>query len=207
MTSSDEIILVPADPGNVALVPELMFATDPYIWSYLFNGQRSLFDRYIMKLWPHRENIYSYDTTTAAMMGDQLLGIEMGYPVETIDNRNRKTREVASGLFDDAMVADMVVRGRLIDYILPNAPKRAYKLHTLSITENARNRGLGKLLLENAFEKARSHGLKSVHLGVYADNSAVRFYKRMGMEILVETRVPRLEAHGIKKHYQMVKEL
>jgi ribosomal protein S18 acetylase RimI-like enzyme len=59
--------------------------------------------------------------------------------------------------------------------------------------------------LENAFQRARHAGLKSVHLDVYAGNPAIRLYERAGMEILVETRVPRLERdHGIPPHYRMV---
>jgi ribosomal protein S18 acetylase RimI-like enzyme len=64
------------------------------------------------------------------------------------------------------------------------------------------------VLLENAFQRARDAGLKSVHLDVYEDNPAMRLYERAGMKVLVESRVPALEReYGIPGHYRMVLEL
>jgi hypothetical protein len=40
-----------------------------------------------------------------------------------------------------------------------------------------------------------------------SDNPAVRFYGRMGMEILSESRVLLLQQYGIASHYRMVKNL
>ena len=51
------------------------------------------------------------------------------------------------------------------------------------------------------------NGYRVCQLDVVSDSPAVRFYGRMGMEILSESRVLPLEKHGIASHYRMVKNL
>ena len=118
-----------------------------------------------------------------------------------------RTQEVVQSLFDDDMLRIIGKSARELICFSPHMPKSAYYLQSISVTGAGRNRGIGKLLLENAFEKARKAGLKSVHLDVYADNPAIRFYEKMGMKIWVETRLLELAAHGIKTQYRMVKQL
>jgi ribosomal protein S18 acetylase RimI-like enzyme len=208
MISSAKITLGPADPGNANLVPDLIFETNPYIWSYLFNGQRGAFDHWILGLFQKTKNTYSYDTATVAMAEGDLIGIEMGFAAEATNLRDQKTAEESLGLLDDTMIADMTKRGRFTGYLSPHVPANAYKLHTLSVANAGQNRGIGTLLLENAFEKALKAGLKSVHLNVYADNPAVHLYEKMGMKILIETRLPELaRKQNIKTQYRMVREL
>jgi len=60
-------------------------------------------------------------------------------------------------------------------------------------------------LMEAAFELGRSEGCRSCHLDVDSSTPAVQFYERLGMRILVETRVPVIP--GVHAHYRMVREL
>jgi ribosomal protein S18 acetylase RimI-like enzyme len=92
--------------------------------------------------------------------------------------------------------------------LIPPIPEDAYYVQHLAVVPELRGRGLGARLLARAFEKAAAGGYRSCHLDVVAGGPAARFYRRMGMEVLSETRVPRLESdYGVPPHARMVKTL
>lgn len=54
----------------------------------------------------------------------------------------------------------------------------------LCVDENYRKRGIGRTLVEYAFEYAKSSGYYNVTLNVWADNkNAVEFYKNLGLSV------------------------
>jgi ribosomal protein S18 acetylase RimI-like enzyme len=65
--------------------------------------------------------------------------------------------------------------------------------------------GVGRQLIDVAKAKARDAGCQRICLDVAAENDAVQFYERLGMQVAVETRVPELEDnHGVGALYHMV---
>jgi ribosomal protein S18 acetylase RimI-like enzyme len=94
-----------------------------------------------------------------------------------------------------------------VPFLVPPFPADAYYILHLASAPFVRGRGVGARLLKAAFERARRDGLRICQLDVASDNPAVRFYERMGMEILSESRVVPLQEHGIASHYRMVKNL
>jgi ribosomal protein S18 acetylase RimI-like enzyme len=97
---------------------------------------------------------------------------------------------------------------RWMPFLIPPIPEGAYYVQHLAVVPELRGRGVGAQLLEHAFGKAARGGYRSVQLDVVADGPAVRFYRRMGMEALSETRVPRLEAdYKVSTHLRMTKSL
>lgn len=57
---------------------------------------------------------------------------------------------------------------------------------SLAIKEGFRNQGLGRQLMEQAFEALRVKGFKQISLSVDKDNKAVNLYKRLAFEIVEE---------------------
>lgn len=54
----------------------------------------------------------------------------------------------------------------------------------ICVDENYRKRGIGRTLVEYAFEYAKSSGYYNVTLNVWADNkNAVEFYKNLGLSV------------------------
>jgi ribosomal protein S18 acetylase RimI-like enzyme len=94
-----------------------------------------------------------------------------------------------------------------VQYLVPPVPNDAYYVLHLASAPVARGRGVGARLLAAAFDRARHNGYRVCQLDVVSDNPAVRFYGRMGMEILSESRVLLLQQHGVASHYRMVKNL
>jgi len=77
----------------------------------------------------------------------------------------------------------------------------------LASARDARGRGVGAQLHGAVFDRARRNGYRVCQLDVASDNPAVRFYERMGMEILSESRVRPLQKHGVANHYRIIKTL
>jgi len=207
MVLTENVKLSPADPDQVAFVPDLVFETNPALWSYVFFGQRSAFNQYIIELWPRKGNHLSHDIATAAIADHELIGIERGYSGAKKNSIEVKTAEALKIIYDDNMLRKLNNNLKKMIYITPYIPKSAYYLQSLSVASAGQNLGIGKLLLENVFNKARKKGLKSVHLDIYAENSAIGFYENMGMKLCVNTQITELVAHGIKTQCRMVKQL
>lgn len=68
-----------------------------------------------------------------------------------------------------------------------------YHLHKLYVMPTMQGNGVGKLLLEKAFNYAgenKDKGYARIELNVNRNNKAVGFYKRMGMNIVKEGDFP-----------------
>lgn len=136
-----------------------------------------------------------------------LLGIELGYDAKTQADVARDTGRHASQMLTPEQFAHLREAVSYVHYLVPPVPGDAYYVLHLASAADARGRGVGARLLAAAFERARGNGYRICQLDVASDNVAVRFYQRMGMEILSESRVLPLQQHGIASHYRMVKDL
>ncbi len=69
-------------------------------------------------------------------------------------------------------------------------------------------KGIGAKLLQCAFEQAKKMNCRTIQLDAVSNQPAVKFYQKMGMEILTETYVPKLqEAANIGPSCRMYKDL
>ena len=50
----------------------------------------------------------------------------------------------------------------------------------MAVTEDARGKGVGTLLLQTALDEVERRGIAAVSLSVDPDNQAIRLYKRLG---------------------------
>jgi len=209
MTGTRNFSLQPASPEFARVVPDLFFATSPAQFTHLVDGRRDVFERWVSGLWARTGSNFSHDLAIAAVGGGELLGFELGYSGADRSELARVGAAQTAELLDDESLAHMRSASRQGSiYLTPRIPGHAYYLMFLSVAPSARNRGIGTVLLENAFQRARDAGLRSVHLDVYDGNPAMRLYRRAGMEVLVESRVPSLEEkHRIGRYCRMVLEL
>lgn len=61
---------------------------------------------------------------------------------------------------------------------------KAMKLHKLYVLPETKGRGLGRILIETVFDKARKHGSESVQLNMNRNNSTYGFYLHMGFVLV-----------------------
>ena len=74
--------------------------------------------------------------------------------------------------------------GQPFGYAVLLAALDEVELLTLALARSHQGRGLGRLMLEKAFEEARARGAESVWLGVWEHNrQALAFYEHMGFAV------------------------
>jgi len=203
------MILEPAKAGPYDhLIADLIFNTDPSVFGCLVRGDRELFKRWMTPLWQATDCSYSHDCGTVCLEGRDLLGFEQGFAGELQPALNKKSSEKIDEIFSPEQMKYMADCSRHLNYIVPFVPKSAYYVHLLSVDKNRQGMGVGRMLLENAFQRASEAGFRSVHLNVYAGNPSVGFYERMGMEKRLEIRLSAFQGIcQIPPHFLMVKDL
>jgi ribosomal protein S18 acetylase RimI-like enzyme len=205
--TQEEIVLEPATPEQADAAAPLMYDTDPHLFAHFFDSDQELALRYFAAQWWQERSLFSYRHCTVAVARGVLLGIELGYDAKTQADVFRDTGRHAAQILTPEQMAHLRKAMSYVPFLVPPVPADAYYVLHLASAPFARARGVGARLLMAAFDRARRSRYRVCQLDVASDNPAVRFYERMGMEILSESRVVPLEEHGIASHYRMVKEL
>ncbi|MBD3278871.1 MAG: GNAT family N-acetyltransferase [Candidatus Aegiribacteria sp.] len=75
---------------------------------------------------------------------------------------------------DDDILAGSVMAG--------NDQRRGYIYH-LAVDESLQGRGIGRALMEASENALRNAGIEKIHLFIYSDNPAIRFYSKIGWHV------------------------
>lgn len=202
-----DVQLGPATPEQAEAAAPLMYDTDPALLGYMYSDGYEAALQFFAIEWRQERSLMSFSHCTAAVSGDSLLGIELGYDRKTQEELMSKTGvNGAASLTGEGLGRLLEVVGYL-PYLMPPIGEESYYVWFLSIHPSARGQGLGSRLLNNAFEEARMQDKRLCELDVASDSRAVAFYERMGMKVLSEARVLPMERHGVAPHYRMVKDL
>ena len=205
---AEDAVLQEATPAQADAAAPLLFDTDPHLFAAFFGSDRSLALRFFAAQWKQEGTLFSHRYCTAAVMKGDLVGIELGYGCGTQEEARHGTGRHVAEILNPDEVKSFLEAVSYTSYLLPPTPADAYYILHLAAAPEVRGKGVGARLLENAFAGARRKGFRMCQLDVASDNPAVRFYQRMGMYILSESRVvPLQERYGISSHYRMVREL
>ncbi len=198
--SSDVIRILPAIPELAAAIGDqisaLVRATGPVSYDYQF-GTGDLLDRIVTASWATPSTLFSASSTTLAIEGDVLLGIELGFAGPDFYAFKANLASLAPTLIGEGKMTipellGLAQRAEKASYLNAHVPDNVYYLHAISILPQHRGRGVGRSLLEAAMVKAKSAGHQELQLDVFADNAAVGFYRSMGLDVLVELKSPDL---------------
>lgn len=207
MIMDKEIILTQGSPEQAELAAPLIYETEPHLFEYLFGKDYEGVLKYLGAEWRQDESEFSYSHCTAAVKGEDLLGIEIGFGKDKRIEAQANTGKAGLAHLKPEVIDHLRIAARYLPYLLPPIPRKAYYVNNLASSPRARGTGVGAMLLLNAFDRAREQGFREVHLDVYKENPAVGFYHHMGMEIISEVRVLPAEEHGVGNHFRMVKKL
>ncbi len=205
--NTGEIFLGPGSPEQAAGAAALIYDADPVLWDCLFDNDLEGARHYFEEEWRWEESIYGCAMTTVAALHGELVGIEQGLDVEIQRKFGPGTGLRGAARLDPQTARTLEKYSAYLRYLIPSVPKDVYYLQFLSVKPELRGKGLGKLLLSNAFDHARKKGYRACQLDVSGDTPAVDFYGHMGMETISESRVIPLEKHGLHSHFRLEKVL
>lgn len=191
-------------------IPELIHVTGRPSYDYQFGPDRKLFDVFIEAAWLEPQTIFSHTEATLETSGDELLGIEIGFGGKGFYEMKKPLTGITIGLLESGQTTIEEVKlmgehARIASYLNPYIPDTAYYLLALSVAEAHRGEGVGVRLLQNAIDGARTAGFRELHLDVFSDNPAVKFYESMGLVCAAETIAPKpCREHGVEMEMRMV---
>ena len=181
-------------------LPELMHSTGPAAYDSQFIGREYL-DPIVRASWATAGTLFAYDGSRLAIEGDELLGIEIGWPGPEFGLRKKALAPIWGPLIEDGTLsrddlAEMAKRTYLASYLNVAIPKPVHYIHALAVKPEHRGKGIGAALVRHAMQLGKDAGQRGLHLDVLSDNPAVEFYRALGMHCLAETRAPIPFEHG-----------
>jgi ribosomal protein S18 acetylase RimI-like enzyme len=196
-----DFVIEPGQREDATRAAELIAETDRDLFS-CYAGDLAGWVEISEHEWRDEYGIYSYTMADVVRNGRALRGLLISYkgsgPEKIKWSLDSSAPHVSAGL----MAAVNRVR-RQVRFLFPEIPEDVWYVQNIAVAQDDRGGGLGRALMNLAEERAAAAGCVEVHLDVDSSSEAVPFYRRLGYEVLVETRVPSLPS--VHTHYRMVK--
>lgn len=204
--SNGEIVIRPAGPDQADIAGTLFYDTHPMLFDDLFGTDRALIDSLCATKWESPDTIDSHALAHGAYVDDVLIGVEIGGTNKEAAAREAHDDEVAKEFLGDEKFDHMSTRWQHAwQYCFPKFGADTYYVGTLSVSPDWHGKGVGRLLMQAAFDRARADGFRDVQLDLYDTNLAFHFYQAVGMDVLARVETPQLAALGFPNHIRMIK--
>jgi len=158
---------------------ELVWSTGAPSYAYHFS-ERTVFDALVAESLKQAGTLFGWDAMHLAIDDGELLGMVIAFEGPEFRQRQDALASVWSALIEAGAIDADAMRG-VID----------------------RSRKAGGALLAQAMGDGRACGCRAFELDVLSDNPATGFYRAQGLELLVESRAPDPEAHGVPPEWRM----
>jgi len=202
-----DIVLKRSDARYAADAARLIYETGPEQWTAMFKPLPGLTLPTLERFCSQRWGTFGYGLTTAAFIEGEMVGLLLGF-----DRWQRKVHGKATlAGYQRHLPRELRDHMRAVSRDLGPAmtpiPDSAYYIAVLAVVNAHRQRGIGSLLLQDTFARARRRKYRACFLDVAVTNpQARRFYERHGMEVIHVRRDPQLEsAHRVPGHWRMGK--
>ncbi len=208
MDVAQEVSIGPASPSPCDdRIADLIWDVDPPLMRFLFRDSHALWRRLVQADWGSEDGWFSHRNAILARLQDRIAGVMVAMTASAYERSAEITLRRWCAV-DEGNRAHPPFAFESVNRLFPKVPDDAFYVFDLVVAQEARGAGIGRLLMDAADGLARRAGCRSVHLDTAADNPAVAFYRRLGFEVLIETRVPYLaKRHGIPTHVHMMKAL
>jgi ribosomal protein S18 acetylase RimI-like enzyme len=169
---------------DLNIVSELIFETEPELFSLLFGYNKQIATSRIKKIVSAGNTSFGYNNIFLAVKKDLILGLTIIYVGNEIDKKNefKQFSETFDfiGLFKLYFLENFVLN-RLLTR---NLGKNEMYISNLCVDKNNRKQGIGNFLLKNIFDKAKSKNCETIVLDVSNENNvAIDLYKKFGFKI------------------------
>jgi ribosomal protein S18 acetylase RimI-like enzyme len=184
-------------------IAELIWTVDVNLMKFLF-GSPENWHRLFAIDWCEAEGALSHSNAVVAIEGDQVLGVLIGYRADLSEHLWESTLTRWFEIESPENANYLKVAFDKMDRLFPHAGQESFYILDLAVDKSNQKSGVGRKLMEWVMAKAKSHSLFCLELDVEASNPAVGFYKKLGMDIEIETLVPDIaENHNVGRHFHM----
>lgn len=207
LSEKNKVQLQKASPQHAKIAAGLIYDTDPHLFDYMFANDKESALRFFESEWQQERSLFSHSLCTLVVNAELPMGIEIGFDHKTKTELDALTGHTGARAIKPEVIPRLIETANYLPYLMPPIQDEGYYIAHLATTQYMRGRGLGELLLKNAFARAAKRGYRICELDVASNSQAVNFYHRMGMAIVSESRVIEFEKNGIPSHYRMAKQI
>lgn len=190
----------------------LLYQSGPHMFSYFFNCQEPLIYDILSIFFDKPRVLFSQDNMLVKVKGDQVCGLLLCAEMKDLTMLDKNMGRYASEMirvFGFFGIITLLFRSRLQRYIKGLEAIDEFYISNLAVFEAYQNQGIGKELLKQAEDLARSKGYQKLSLLVETYNHhAKQIYEAFGFEEINRVNFPkRYYKFGIEGYYKMVKRL
>ena len=178
--------------------------TDADLFRYYTDGDLDLWAEVSECEWRAQNGIYSHTMSHVIRRQGQVVGLLVAYSFRRNAAIDWSLGSSRARLGSARLSRIDLVRSSAT-FLFPSLPVDAFYVQNVATHPSARGSGLGRRLMERAFELGRAEGCRTCHLDVDSSTPAVQFYEHLGLGVLVRTEVPSIPS--VRAHYRMVIEL
>ena len=203
------ITIRPALPEDGTLAADLIFATGPDLFDFLFYRDRQKNLKLIGRLFAEDTNSFCHACAHIAERDGKPVGL-----IHMVDFEEKKlgNQTLACSLVKQMGWFAFLIRTprfMIVDHLIPEIQKNVYYIQHLATLASQRGRGIGQRLLAFCEEQAIKRELHCLMLDVESTNAnAISLYQSFGFEITqkIDSRVFRRK-YDFEGLYRMVKEV
>jgi ribosomal protein S18 acetylase RimI-like enzyme len=199
---NDEI--VPAHPDDAPRAAHLIAETDADLFRYYTQGDLDLWVEVAECEWRAERGIYSHTMSHVIRRAGEVVGLLVAYTCSRSALIDWSLGSSRARLGSDRLSRIDLVRSQA-SFLFPRLPEDAFYVQNVVTHPSVWGIGLGRRLMERAFELGRAAGCRSCHLDVDSSTPAVRFYECLRLRVAVRTEVPSIPC--VHAHYRMVIDL
>jgi ribosomal protein S18 acetylase RimI-like enzyme len=201
-----QLIERPARPDDAIAAVDLIYLPMGRLADYLFGDDNADQARDVFRrLFVREQNRFSYRYADILEQNGEVAGLLLSYPAPALSDLAIPTGKEMREVLGAAGMARMI--GRSVPFMRhKECFPDEYYVFTISVRPDLQSYGLGKHLLAMAQRKAIEARLGKCSLGVTLDNHrAVKFYSRIGFQIVQTVRTPGLrKTIGHPGYYKML---
>ena len=206
---NDTVLIRPALPTDGNLAADLIFATGPDLFDFVFYRDKQKTLDLIKRLFAEETNSFSHSCAYIAELGGQPTGL-----VHVVDFEEKKLGNQTLGgclVKEIGWFAFLIRTPRfmIVDHLIPEIGTNTYYIQHIATLKDFRGRGIGRRLLEFSEEQAIKRQLGRLMLDVESKNAnAIRLYQSFGFRITqkIDSRVFRRK-YDFEGLYRMVKDI
>ena len=199
----DEI--VPACREDAKQAACLIAETDADLFRWYTDDDLDLWIKVSEHEWESDSGIYSHTMSHVIRREREVVGLLVAYSFPRSAGI-KWTLENSRAQLGSARLSRIDLVRSTASFLFPKHPEDAFYVQNIAVSPSDRGRGLGKLLMNKAFELGRAEGCRTCHLDVDSSSTqAVRFYKKLGLRVEVRTELPNIPS--LHAHFRMVIDL
>ncbi|HEY6228479.1 MAG TPA: GNAT family N-acetyltransferase [Verrucomicrobiae bacterium] len=208
-TEKAQLIERPARPDDAIAAVDLIYLPMGGLADYLFGNDNAEEAKHVLRrLFVQEQNRFSYRFADVIEIDDEVAALLLSYPAPVFGDLAIPTGKEMAEVLGAAGMARMIKRSAGF-MRHTECQSDEYYVFTVAVSPDHQNNGIGKQLLAMAQRKAIEAQLAKISLGVTLSNhAAVRFYSRIGFEIVETVKMARLgRLIAYPGYYKMVAKL